>query len=99
MCDLKARGGGRNELPEVVTGQRNVSGVVSTATQHESARSRLGLASGVMVAGPDLLAVHLEVAAAGHGTLVLAVFMKVAVVVAVGLHQIDWKIRALSKLR
>lgn len=76
-----------------------MSGVVSTATQHESARSRLGLASGVMVARPDLFAVHLEVAAAGHGTLVLAVVVEVAVVVTVGLHQFDWKNGDLSELR
>jgi len=75
-----------------------VSGVVSTATQHESARCRLGFASGVVVARPDLLAVHLKIAA-GHGTLVLTVIMEVAVVVAVGLHQFDWKIRELSELR
>lgn len=75
-----------------------MSGVVSTATQQESTRRRLGLASGVMVACPDLLAIHLEVAA-GHGTLVLAVIMEVAVVVAVGLDQFDWKIRVLSELR
>lgn len=72
-----------------------MSGVVSTATQHESARRRLGFASGVVVARPDLLAIHLEVAA-GHGTLVLAVIMEIAVVVAVGLHQFNWKIRELK---
>lgn len=75
-----------------------MSGVVSTATQHESARRRLGLASGVMVTRPKLLAVHLEVATAGHGALILAVVMEVAIVVA-GLHQFDWKNRELSEPR
>lgn len=65
-----------------------MSGVVSTATQHESARRGLGLAPGVVVARPDLLAAHLEVAAADHGTtLVLAVVVKIAVIVR--LHQFD----------
>jgi len=39
-----------------------------------------------MVAGPDLLAAHLEVAAAGHGTLVLAMVMEVAIVVVIKLQ-------------
>lgn len=88
----------RTVLPEVVTGQGNVSGVVSAATQHESARRGLGLAPGVMVARSDLLAAHLEVAAVGHGALVLAVLVEVAIVVpyvvdAGGLHHLDWKVR------
>ncbi|TGZ39487.1 hypothetical protein DBV15_11797 [Temnothorax longispinosus] len=90
LVDTCPRPRARRVVPEVVTGQGNVSGVVSTATQHESARRRLGFASGVVVACPDLLAAHLEVAAAGHGALVLAVVVEVAVVV-VGLHQFDWK--------
>lgn len=76
-----------------------MSGIVSTATQHESAHRRLGLAPCVVVARTDLLAAHLEVATAGHGTLVLAVVVEIAIVVAAGLHQFDWKIRKLDKLR
>lgn len=81
-------------LPEVVAGQGNVSGVVSAATQHEPARRGLGLAPGVVVARADLLAAHLEVAAVGHGALVLAVLVEVAIVVshvvaAGGLHHFD----------
>lgn len=70
-----------------------MSGVVSTATQHELARRGLGFAPGVVVACPDLFAAHLEVAAVGHGTLIFAVVMEIAVVVAVGLDQFDWKTR------
>lgn len=76
-----------------------MSSIVSTATQHESARRRLGFAPSVVVACPDLLAAHLEVAAAGHGTLVLAVVVEIAVVVVAGLHQFDWKIGKLGELR
>lgn len=94
-----AAGPGRRvtALPEIVTGQRDVSRVVSAAAQHEPARRGLGLAPGVVVTRPDLLAAHLEVAAAAdHGVLVLAVLVQVAVVVthvvtAGGLHHLDWK--------
>lgn len=66
-----------------------MSSVVSTATQQKLARGGLGFAPGIVVATPDLLAAHFEVAAAGHGTLVLAVIMEIAVVVVVGLHRIN----------
>lgn len=51
-------------LPEIVTGQRDVSSVISTSTEHEPARGRLQFASGIVVAGSDFLAVRLQVAAA-----------------------------------
>ena len=89
MCDLKVRDGGRIRLPEIVTGYGNVSSVVSTATQQKLARRGLGFAPGIMVAGPDFLAAHLEVAAAGHGTLVLAVVMEIAIVVVIRLHRVN----------
>lgn len=75
-------------LPEVETGQGNVSGVISATTQHKPASSGLRLASGVVVTCPDLLATHLEVAAA-HSPRVLTVVVQVAVVVAAGLYHLD----------
>lgn len=90
-------------LPEVVTGQGNVSGVVSATTEHEPARRGLGFAPGVVVARPDLLPAHLEVAAVGHGALVFAVLVEVAIVVAHvvaagGLHHLDWKVGSGSRV-
>lgn len=77
-------------LPQVVASQRNVSGIVSASTQHEPARCGLGFAPSVVVACPDLLAACLEVAAAGHGTLVLAVkVIEITVVIAHGLYRFD----------
>lgn len=75
-------------LPEVETGQGNVSGVISATTQHKPASSGLRLASGVVVTCPNLLATHLEVAAV-HSPGVLTVVVQVAVVVAAGLYHLD----------
>jgi len=77
-------------IPEVVTGEGNVSSVVSATAQREPAGRGLGLAPGVVVTCPDLLAAHLEVAAARHGVLVLAVVVEVAVVVTPGPHHFRW---------
>jgi len=95
--DLESHG--ERGLPEVVTGEGDVSGVVSATAQHEPAGRGLGLAPGVVMARPDLLAAHLEVAAARHGALVLAVIVKVAIVVTTGPHHFHWKIRRRETFR
>lgn len=68
-------------LPEIVAGQGNVSSVISTSAQHQSARGGLELASGVVVARPDFLAADLQVAAARRRALVFPMVVEVPVAV------------------
>ena len=49
--------------------------------KHELARSGLEFPSGVVVASPDFLAIHLEVTASGYRALIFTMILEIAIVV------------------